>query len=141
MTTEEQPASVERLPPPLPLTQEEQPGQQQPASRMNEPSSPSIEATAVPSQANLVAGAPATLSPPVMHTPSLPGPTILPPLPVSSPFGVRPPSMLSMSLGSMPGTPAAIGPFTDSGILTPGLTVNAPSIQPVSPRPRPLTIT
>ena len=40
----------------------------------------------------------------------------------------------------MPGTPAAIGPFTESGMLTPGLTVNAPSAPPVSPGARPLNV-
>jgi paired amphipathic helix protein Sin3a len=48
--------------------------------------------------------------------------------------------MLGMSLGSVPGTPAAIGPFPESGMLTPGISVNAPSTTPVSPGARPLNV-
>ncbi|KAF8336326.1 uncharacterized protein EI90DRAFT_3119621 [Cantharellus anzutake] len=132
---EDQPG-VEHLPPPSSLT--EQLALRQSGLRMSE--SPSMEATAVPSQANTQTGPQAALSPPVIHTPSLPGPTILPPLPVASPFGVRPASMLSMSLGSMPGTPAAMGSFPESGMLTPGISANAPSTTPVSPGARPLNV-
>ena len=103
---------------------------------MSEQPSPGMEGTAVPSQGNLVPGAAAALSPPVIHPPSLPGPTFLPPLPVSSPFDVLSASMYSISPGSRSGTPAAIGPFTESEMTT-GLTVNAPSVSPVSPRARP----
>lgn len=71
----------------------------------------------------------------------LPGPTILPPLPLQAPYA-RGSSAMGTTLGpSGPGTPAPIG-FVESGPATPGIAPSGASQTPTSPgaASRPLNV-
>lgn len=62
----------------------------------------------------------------------LAGPTILPPLPVPTPYGRSSSAMGGAHGLSMPGTPAPMG-FVESGMVTPGIAPSGASQPPTSP--------
>lgn len=81
---------------------------------------------------NLPHASDASLSGPLPPPAQLAGPTILPPLPLPTPYR-RASSAMGGALGpSVPGTPAPMG-FVESGPVTPGIAPSSASQAPTSP--------